>query len=80
MEDGDKLGGDDDGAGGAVGGVIKVGGRGVLGGGSAGNGGSDGVAGEIGLGMDPKVETEAAGKYISADRFGETELVHGTHL
>ena len=79
LEDG-NLGGDDGGAGSAVGGGVEVGGGGVLGGGSTGNGGSDGVAGEIGLGIDPRVETEAAGEYISADRSGETELVHGTHL
>ena len=63
-----------------MGGGVEVGGGGVVGGGSAGNGGSVGVAGEIGLGKDPRVETKAAGEYISADRSRETELVHGTHL
>ena len=80
LGDGGNLGGDDSGAGNAMGGGIEVGGGGVVGGGSAGNGGSVGVAGEIGLGIDPRVETEAPGEYISADRSGETELVHGTHL
>ena len=80
LEGGGKMDGGDGGAGGMVGGGVEVGGRGVMGGGSAGNGGGDGVAGVIGLGRDPRVETEAAGEYISADRSGETELARGTHL
>ena len=67
----------------ASGGVVG-GGGGVLGGGSMGNGGGDGVADLTGLGNVPvlqaKVEIEASGRDIPADRPEELALTHVTHL